>query len=259
MTNLNTADLRATVEHAGPIAWLTLSRVDKANALDSRMLDRLLALLDEIEAHAQARVLVIRGDGRNFCAGADLEEFIAGGADRLRPFLERLRALTNRLEHSHLVTIAAVHGAARAGGLELALACDVIIAARSATFGDAHLAHNLVPGGGSSVRLPRCVGWNRARWLILSAEPIDAYTARDWGLALEVLDDADLKTGAERRAKVLVRASPATVRRAKRQLVMVGEQSHSAALETEIAALEAHYHSESLQLGVRDFLHRKQR
>lgn len=255
----NTADCRASVELAGPIAWLTLTRADKANALDRRMIDRLLTLLDEIETSPQAKALIIRGDGRNFCAGADLDEFLAGGADRLRPFLERLCELTNRLEHSHLVTIAAVHGAVRAGGLELALACDAVVAARSATFGDAHLAHNLLPGGGSSVRLPRCVGWNRAKWLILSAEAIDARTARDWGLALEVLEDADLEAGAERCANALTRASPATVRRAKRQLAMVSEQPHSAALESEIASLEAHYHSESLQSGVRDFLSRRKR
>ena len=253
-----TANCRARVEFTGSVAWLILSRAEKANALDSRMVARLASLLDEAEASTEARALVICGEGRNFCAGADLDEFLSAGAARVRQFLERLQNLMTRLERSHLVTIAAVHGAARAGGLELALACDVIVAARSATFGDAHLARDLLPGGGSSVRLPRCIGWNRAKWLMLSAAAISADMARDWGLALEVLDDADLRSGTERCAKALTRGSPATVQRVKRQLAMVAEQPQSASLESEIASLEAHYHSEALQSGVRDFLKRKE-
>jgi enoyl-CoA hydratase/carnithine racemase len=198
--------------------------------------------------------MVLTGAGRVFCAGADLTDILSNGPFRLRSFLERIRELTMRLERSPLVVVAAVNGAARAGGLELALACDVMIAAQSASFGDAHIAHDILPGGGSTVRLPRAVGWPRAKWLILSGASIDARQACDWGLVFEVVEDGELAAAALRTAELLVRARPQTVGRAKKLLAMVGEQSLSASLEAEITMLEAHYHSDAFRSGVARFL-----
>jgi enoyl-CoA hydratase/carnithine racemase len=247
---------RAAISQTESVAWLTLTRPAKANAVDMAMVKELHRLLDVAEARDSARVLIITGAGRNFCGGADLAELAAGGADRLRGFLEAFQAITHRLERSHLLTVAAVHGAARAGGLELALACDMVVAARSATFGDGHLANGLLPGGGSSVRLPRCIGWNRAKWMILTAAAIGAELARDWGLVLEVFEDADLHEGALRVAHSFPCTDAGTIRRAKALLAMAGNQSLDGNMRAEITTLEAHYHTEAMRSGVEAFLRR---
>lgn len=248
---------RAGISQSGSVIWLTLSRPAKANAVDMAMAKDLHRLLDEAEARDSARVLVLVGAGRNFCGGADLAELAAGGADHLRSFLETFQAITHRLERSHLVTVAAVHGAARAGGLELALACDLIVATKSATFGDGHLANGLLPGGGSSARLPRAIGWNRARWMILSAAVIGAELARDWGLVLEVFEDAGLKEGALRVAHSFDRTDAGAIRRAKILLATAGNQSLDANMRAEITALEAHCHTRAMRSGIESFLRKK--
>lgn len=246
-----------SVEKLGAVIKLTLNRPEKANALDTTTVAELLDALIHAEQDTSARALIFVGAGRNFCAGADLAELLAGGSNGVRRFLSSLRELLMRLERSHLVIIAAVHGAARAGGLELALACDVIVAARSCTFGDAHAANGLTPGGGSTARLPRAIGWQRAKWLILSGEPIDADTALDWGLVFDVVDDADLENRARILADSFLQIDSEVIRRAKGLLAMVSEQPLSAALEAEITTLEAHYYSTAFQSGIARFLQRR--
>ncbi|MER8479284.1 enoyl-CoA hydratase/isomerase family protein [Mesorhizobium sp. M1163] len=246
--------LSEIAELVGSTVWVTLSRPEKANALDVATLEALLTTLDAAERTPEARVLVLSGAGRNFCAGADLMALRAGGPEGIRHLLELIKDFTTRLERSRLTVVAAVHGAARAGGLELTLACDVVLAARSATFGDAHLANGLLPGGGSTARLPRTVGWQRAKWLILSAASIDAVTACDWGLVFEVVEDGDLNSAVRRLADRLTHIDSATVQRAKRLLSMVGEQPLSASLEAEITTLEAHCHSTAFRHGIDRFL-----
>jgi enoyl-CoA hydratase/carnithine racemase len=253
------AESRASFSQEGSTVWLTMTRPEKANALDRKMVERLHLLLDQAEASPSARALVIGGSGKNFCAGADLAQLRDGGAEGLRQFLGLFQEFTLRLEQSHLLTVAAVHGAARAGGLELALACDMVVACRSATFGDAHLANGILPGGGATARLPRCIGWNRAKWMILSAEPIAAEVAREWGLVLEVVNDADLRGAASRLAESYVRADPVVIRRVKGLLGMTREQGLQASLAAEVTTLEAHYHSHTMRQGLEKLLQRGRR
>ncbi|CAN7679836.1 enoyl-CoA hydratase/isomerase family protein [Neorhizobium sp. LjRoot104] len=244
-------------EHDGRIAWITLSRPERANALDSETLELILDALERAEATPGVEAIILHGSGQHFCAGADLNELLGNGPGGVRKLLDLFRQVTIRIEQSHLVVAAAVHGAARAGGIEISLACDIVIAAKSATFGDAHLSKGLLPGGGSTVRLPRAIGWQRAKWLILSAESIDAQTARDWGLAFDVVDDADLLAAAERHLLAMTHGDTESMRRAKMLLSMVDEQNFSDGLEAEIATLEEHWKSESFQSGVGAFLSRR--
>jgi enoyl-CoA hydratase/carnithine racemase len=219
--------------------------------------EELLKLLTEAERDQSVRALIIAGSGNHFCAGADLSELLAGGANGVRRLLGLLRELLSRLERSHLIIVAAVQGAVRAGGLELVLACDVVIASRNCTFGDAHVANGLLPGGGSTARLPRAIGWQRAKWLILSGRAIDACTARDWGLAFDVVDEAQLGSAAKKIGESLMRGDAEVLKRAKQLLAMVSEQPLSASLEAEITTLEAHYHSTAFQSGITRFLDRR--
>lgn len=250
--------MSVTLQLVGSTAILTLARPSRANALNREVVDRLHASLDEAESAGSVRALVITGEGSNFCAGADLSEIRVGGA-HLRGLLERLGSFFNRLEKSPVVSIAAVHGAARAGGLELALACDFTIAAGGASFGDGHVLNGLLPGGGSSARLPRTIGWQRTKWLILSGQAIDAITARDWGLVLKVVDESALIKAAMDVAAGLSRVDAETMGKAKRLLANVPEQPLSISLASEITLLEAHSHSRAFKCGIDRFLNRDEK
>ena len=241
-------------EQRGFVLWVTLSRPRAANALSSELVQALHRVLLEAEQNPDLKVLIFRGAGQNFCGGADLRELLSGGAAHVRTMMNELRDFLLHLERSPLVTIAAVHGAARAGGLELCLACDVVISSESASFGDAHLANALLPAGGATVRLPRIVGWARAKWLILSAEPIAASIAQSWGLVLSVVADQELATEAKRIAALFEKKERAALEGAKFLLASTFEQPMSALLENEIAALVSHSTTEVFQNGVRNFL-----
>jgi enoyl-CoA hydratase/carnithine racemase len=249
--------LNAIARRQGKIVWITFSRPQRANALNSETLSLLIEAIDLAEKEGVAEAAIISGEGDNFCAGADLTELLSGGSGGVRNLLSLFREAAFRLERSHMVVLAAVHGAARAGGLEIALACDVVVAGTSASFGDAHLSKGLLPGGGSTVRLPRAVGWQRGKWMILSAEAIDARQALEWGLVHKIVDDAGLLATAAELASAFFRNDPQTKKRAKRLLATVGEQPMSAALEEEIVTLEAHWHSQEFQKGVGSFLSRR--
>jgi len=146
------------------------------------------------EADAGVRVILVRAQGRNFCTGADLDDVKSrlNDTQALRAFLAGGHAMLNAFEASRLPVVAAVQGLCLAGGIELALACDVVFAARGARFGDQHAQFGLVPGWGGTQRLPRAVGLKHALELMFSARWIDAATALDWGIANYVVDDEKL-------------------------------------------------------------------
>ncbi|MBM3925378.1 MAG: enoyl-CoA hydratase/isomerase family protein [SAR202 cluster bacterium] len=177
---------------AAPVATLTLARPDALNALDPAMARELHDALSRVEATPSLKALIIRGEGRAFCAGADLRyvESVMKEPRKLKPFIELLNGLFFRLEALPLPVIAVVHGFCLAGGLELALACDLILAADDAQMGDQHANFGLMPGGGATQRLPRKVGYQRAMDLMLTGRRLSGAEAAGWGLALRA-DPAD--------------------------------------------------------------------
>ncbi|GAC1574579.1 MAG: enoyl-CoA hydratase/isomerase family protein [Candidatus Dormibacteria bacterium] len=189
------------VERPEPgIALLTLNRPDQLNALNGELVLALLAALDDIAARgAETRVIVLQAAGRAFCAGADLKWLNAGVlADHAAhgEFQDNLNALCNRLESGDQVVIGAVHGYALAGGLEVLLSCDMIVAARDAQLGDEHIKRNLIPGGGGSQRLPRKIGLARGLYALLTGHRISGEEAERWGLACACVDRDDLQSAA---------------------------------------------------------------
>jgi len=172
--------------HNKSIVRINLARPASANALNSECIRELHLALSRAEADDSVRAIILSAQGAHFCSGADLRDLLRVGRLGVRSILNPLRDLLCLLERSRLLIVAAVHGAARAGGLELCLACDAVVASRSATFGDAHLSNGLLPAGGATARLPRAVGLQRAKWLILSAAAISASLARDWGIVTEL-------------------------------------------------------------------------
>ena len=173
----------------GPVATLTLNRPNVLNALNPQMIDELDQALDQIEADESLKALVIRGEGRAFCAGADLlfMEQVLNDPPSLKAFLQKVSDLLFRFQELPLPVVALVHGYCLAGGLELTLACDMVIAADDAQIGDQHANYGLMPGGGSTQRLPRKVGHQRAMELLLTDRRLSGAEAAQWGLVLRAV------------------------------------------------------------------------
>jgi 2-(1,2-epoxy-1,2-dihydrophenyl)acetyl-CoA isomerase len=181
------------------VATLTLNRPDRLNSFTTEMHEEVAAALGTVESDPAIRALLLTGAGRGFCAGQDLNlreasagsEFDAGAAiDRYyNPLVRRLRALRKPV-------IAAVNGPAAGAGANLALACDIVLAARSASFLQAFCRIGLVPDTGGTWFLPRLAGSARAMGMMLLGEPLPAATAAEWGLIWKVVDDDKLMSEA---------------------------------------------------------------
>jgi 2-(1,2-epoxy-1,2-dihydrophenyl)acetyl-CoA isomerase len=180
------------------VATLTLNRPEKLNSFTRTMHEALRDALDEVET-SSARALVITGAGRGFCAGQDLADldFTPGSMTDLGSLIdEYFNPLVRRLQVSRLPVIAAVNGTAAGAGASLAMACDLVVAGRSASFIQAFVKIGLLPDSGGTWLLPRRVGAARALGLALTGDKLDAETAHTWGLVWKVVDDADLPNAA---------------------------------------------------------------
>lgn len=184
--------LRCTVE--GPVATITLARPDKLNALNGTMHAELRETLDRCEQDEAVRVVVLTGEGRAFSSGQDLTETLPkdeqGRIDLGPPLARDYNPLILRLAQYSKITIAALNGPAVGASANIALACDIVLAARSAYLQEAFSRIALVPDAGGTWILPRLVGPKRALALMLTAEPVPAEEAHTMGLVFKVFEDA---------------------------------------------------------------------
>ncbi|MDE2937503.1 MAG: enoyl-CoA hydratase/isomerase family protein [Chloroflexota bacterium] len=182
------------------VATIRLNRPDALNALNLELLAEFSHAVSEVSQDESVKALVIRGEGRAFCAGADLLFFdtVFDEISLLPPYVKLLNECFFQLEDLPVPTIAVVQGFALAGGLELALACDMTLAAEDARLGDQHANFGLMPGGGSTQRLPRRIGMQRAMELLTTGRWLSGSEAVEWGLALRAVPpdslDAELET-----------------------------------------------------------------
>jgi 2-(1,2-epoxy-1,2-dihydrophenyl)acetyl-CoA isomerase len=200
------------------VARLTLNRPERLNSFNSAMHAEVRAALAALEGSA-ARVLVITGAGRGFCAGQDLgDRAVAPGASPpdLAESIERnYKPLVLALRRLPLPVIAAVNGVAAGAGANIALACDLVVAARSATFVQAFCKLGLVPDAGGTWLLPRLVGTARALGLALLGEKLPAEQAAAWGLIWRCVDDVELAAVVEALARELAAAPTLGLARTK--------------------------------------------
>jgi methylglutaconyl-CoA hydratase len=211
------------VERRDRAVFLTLNRPAAANALLRALVAEMTRTLGElgreIAGGADLRALVVTGAGdKAFCAGADLKERRTWTLDDTRVFLGEINALMDALAAFPRPTLAAVNGAAFGGGLELALACDIRIAADGAEMGLTETRLGIIPGAGGTQRLPRIVGAAVAKELILTGRRIGAARARELGLLSEVVPGAELPAAAARWAMELGAAAPLALGAAKRAI-----------------------------------------
>ena len=178
------------------VASITLNRPQQRNPLDAQTVRRLREAVGQLEQDSAVNIVVIRGAGGHFSAGGDLKGYVDlyRRPDDFRAFLEDFYQAFDMMEKSRKIYVAVVEGYCVAGGLELLLACDMVIAASSAKIGDAHVNFGQLPGAGGSQRLPRTIGPMRARYLMLTGEIIDATEAERIGLVSKLVPDAQLDT-----------------------------------------------------------------
>jgi enoyl-CoA hydratase len=172
------------VEQRGQVRWLTLNRPDRRNALDAALVETLDEQVAAADEDPDTAVVAVTGAGASFCAGGDLRYFLSLDREGIHPvrFLQEVSRCFTRITAAATPWVAVLHGHAVAGGLELALACDLVVAAETTLIGDGHLRQTLLPAGGSSVRLPAAVGPGLARRLLLTGEllPATAFAASGW-------------------------------------------------------------------------------
>jgi enoyl-CoA hydratase len=219
----------------GGVALLTLDDPDRRNVLGAELADSLIATVAELESRDDVAVLVLTGAGRAFCAGADLADLLAA-ADGDVGGVQKVYDAFGAVAEFPRPTIAAVNGPAVGAGLNLALACDVRVAGRSARFDSRFLTIGIHPGGGHAWMLERLAGPQTAAAMLLFGEVVGADDAARRGLVWEVVDDADLVPASLRLAARAAEASPVLLRDMKatlRSAPGLSTRAPALAMETE--------------------------
>ena len=203
-------------ETSDGIALVTLNRPDRLNALSYALIDRLMAVLDAIEADAAVRAVILTGaGGRAFSAGADIHEFAGsvrdGRTTAIRDFVRRGQAMTARLEAFRKPVIAAVNGLAFGGGCEITEAVHLAVASERAQFAKPEINLGMPPTFGGTQRLPRLAGRKRALDLLLTGDPFSATRALEIGLVNKVVPHDELLPAARKLATRIIRHSPLAI------------------------------------------------
>ena len=211
-------------EREGAVGILTLDEPASLNAMTPDLLVDLAAAIAEMSADTGLRALVLTGAGRGFCSGQNLKAFQALGDDIVAGVMKLYWPAFNALRTCRVPVVVAVNGVAAGGGFSLAMAGDMIVAARSASFIQVFSRIGLVPDLGSTWLLPRLIGRQRALEMMLLNEPIPAEKAMEWGLVRQVFDDAELRAGALALAAKLA-TGPTLALFATRQLLEASERA----------------------------------
>lgn len=246
---------------ADGVAELTLNRPERLNAFTEAMHRELAAHLDRIEADPSLRAVLLTGAGRGFCAGQDLSERVMGEGDvppDLGDTLERLyNPLVRRIRGLNRPVVCAVNGVAAGAGANLALACDIVLAARSAVFIQAFCRIGLIPDSGGTWFLPRLVGEARARALALLGESVPAEQAEAWGLIWKAVDDDRLLEEARSLARSLAAGPTRALSLIKQALASSWDNSLDAQLDLERDLQREAGRTADYREGVRAFLQKR--
>lgn len=244
-------------------AWrkIVLNRPDKLNAVNEEMLAALVRALDEADADTACRAVLLTGEGRGFCAGQELGPAVTPGPNG-PPDLERLAGdnhhrVIRRLRSLRLPVVCAVNGVAAGAGASFALACDIVLAARSAKFVQAFVKIGLVPDSGASFFLTHTIGEARARALAMLGDAIDAQRAADWGMIWQAVDDAELAAKSEALAAHLAQAPTEALGKMKRMFAAATTNSLDAQLDLEATLQGEVGRTADYAEGVRAFVEKR--
>ncbi|KPH01656.1 enoyl-CoA hydratase [Pseudomonas sp. RIT-PI-q] len=242
-------------EIIGPVARLTLNRPRAMNALNLATLAELERCLTDIALNDELRAVILTGNGPAFCAGADLKEVLAGASLPAgeADFLDRANQVFGQLRNFPKPVIAALNGVTMAGGLELAMCADIVVAAQTATLADAHANFGVYPGAGGAAVLPRLIPLNMAMYLLMTGKSLSATEMKVYGLVCEVHADAELEGAALALANQIAKKSPIALRRMKEVARASADKSRDDALQHEQVMLRQHLRTADFQEGLQAF------
>ncbi|MGG3469676.1 enoyl-CoA hydratase [Neobacillus pocheonensis] len=240
------------------LATITIER-PPANALSSGLLRELSAVLDEIEPNREIKVIVIHGEGRFFSAGADIKEFTtvstSEGFTNLGQFGQDL---FDRMEKFPKPIIAAIHGAALGGGLELAMACHIRYVSETAKLGLPELQLGLIPGFAGTQRLPKYVGVDRAAEMLFTSEPITGLEAVQFGLATRAFPENEVLENAYKLAKKIAKKSPGSIKAAIELLNYAKTEEFYEGTKREAELFGEVFVSKDAQEGIKAFIEKRE-
>ncbi len=245
------------VETDGPVAILRVSRPAAMNALNTDVLEDLGCALEEVEADPAVRVIVLTGEGNAFVAGADIKEMITKTPLEARAFTQLGHRVFRRIEEMDTIVIAAINGYALGGGMEMALACDIILASEKARMGLPEVGLGIHPGFGGTQRLPRLVGRWKAKELILTAGQLSAKEAKEIGMVNEVYPADRLLEEAKRMARRIASMGPVAVKLAKHAVNRGVEIDLDTALNYEVESVSLCFASDDRVEGLQAFVDRR--
>ena len=235
--------------------------IDKppANALSSALIHELSSIFDELQYNEDVRVVVIKGDGRFFSAGADIKEFTTiSTANDFSQLAESGQVIFERIEQFRKPVIASIHGAALGGGLELAMACHIRYVSENAKLGLPELQLGLVPGFAGSQRLPRYVGMAKAAEMLFTSDPISGKEAVQWGLANAAFPEEELHEASILLAKKIAAKSPLALSKAIELLNYSKHENYYAGVEKEADSFGDIFVSVDAKEGISAFIEKRQ-
>ncbi|QPQ29714.1 enoyl-CoA hydratase [Lysinibacillus sp. JNUCC 51] len=240
------------------VAIITIAR-PPANALSRGIIAEVNAVLDEVENDDTVRVLVLHGEGRFFSAGADIKEFTeVTSGDEFSKLASNGQQVFERVESFSKPIIAAIHGAALGGGLELAMSCHLRFVTESAKLGLPELQLGLIPGFGGTQRLPRYVGVAKAAEMMFTSEPISGTEAVQWGLANRAFTDEALLEETLKVAKKIAKKSPVALKAAIQTLQYAKHASFYEGIEAEAQSFGTVFVSEDAKEGIQAFIEKRE-
>ena len=241
------------------VAHITLNRPQAGNALDLEMAKKLMAVALRCETDKDVRAVLLKGAGKSFCVGGDVKVFVA--QKELPPYLRQLTSYLHlaisRFARLDAPVVAAVHGSAAGGGFSLAISCDLVIAAESATLLMAYSKIGMAPDGSSTYFLPRLVGLKRAMEMALTNRVLSAREACDWGIVTEVVPADGLMARAEELARSLAQGPTGAFGSAKRLLHGGWNQTLETQMELESRAIGEAGGTADGQEGIRAFVEKR--
>lgn len=251
-------DSPLAISDQGAVRRLTINRPDKLNALDSATLDALLAAFEGAASDATVRAVILTGAGpKAFVAGADIAEMAELRPTEGRDFSLRGQRLMRRIETMPKPVVAMVNGFALGGGLELAMACHLRIAADTAKLGQPEINLGLIPGFGGTQRLLRLAGRSATLELCLLGAPIDATRAAQLGIVTRVVAAAELEAETLKIAEQLAHAAPLALRGTLDAVNVGGECGIEEGLQYETAQFGLMFSTDDMREGTRAFLERR--
>jgi enoyl-CoA hydratase len=243
------------VEHRNRVAWIYLNRPDAMNAASTELIEELGDALATLRDDPESRVIVLSGKGRAFCAGADLKSSSTPAeASRFMSATEKTDALLYTMPKP---VIAAINGLAVGGGLEMAMMCDIVFADEKAKLGDAHSNFGVIPGGGSSYRLPKIVGLMRAKYIMFSGDFLSAAEMAAIGLVAKVAPAGTLEAETQAFAEKLAAKSPLGLKRMKELINNSYDVASHVAFKLEKLEVRDHMRSEDAAEGAKAFAEKR--